>query len=197
MSRIRLVGATFALLCLVGASATARAAVIGFVGPWAPTIENGFQNATGGGSLFTTSVSPDGGTLTSSIASNGNFAFNSFFLESYGYSFATPILLPTGLVAFNWSITNTGAAALNLYGDQGVPTTSLAPGASVSGSFSTNFTGGYFEYFGVNISDLNATAQANVVLTNFSGPGEVPEPISIALFATGLAGLALSRRRAA
>ena len=72
---------------------------------------------------------------------------------------------------------------------------SYASGTTVSGTYSTNYSGGYFGYFGVNINDSASTASAVVTLTNLSAPAPVSAPGTITLAALGLAALATIRRR--
>jgi hypothetical protein len=120
---------------------------------------------------------------------------SSFFLQHYiGF-------LPAGPFSYDYSITfhsSTGfVSEFDDFGNSGL----FADGAAINGHKSGNypefFPSPFFEYFGINIDDGNGTAQATVILSNFSGPGSIPEPASLLLFATGLLGLICKRRQSA
>ena len=144
-------------------------------------------------SSFSTSVSADGLVLTSLIDNNGDLTHPSFFLQNY--SFLTIPLLPTGPISYDYAIELFSATGdVTMFDDFG-NSASYASGTTVSGTYSTNYSGGYFGYFGVNIDDSLGTASAIVTLTNLSAPAPVPEPGTIALTALGLAALATIRRR--
>ena len=182
-----------ASLSAVMAATPAQANVINtFTGPWAPTAVNGFANDVQSTvSSFSTSVSANGLVLTSLIANNGDTGHPSFFLQNYSY--LTTALLPTGPISYDYAIelfSTTGS--VDMFDDFG-NNSSYASGTTVSGTYSANYSGGYFGYFGVNINDGFGTASAVVTLTNLSAP--VSTPGTIALAALGLAALATTRRR--
>ena len=182
-----------ASLSAVLAATPAQAGVINtFTGPWAPTAVNGFENSVQSTiSSFSTSVSANGLVLTSLIGNNGDSGHPSFFLQNY--SFLTIPLLPTGPISYNYAIALFSATGVvNMFDDFG-NSSSYASGTTVSGTYSANYSGGYFGYFGVNINDGSGTASAVVTLTNLSAP--VSTPGTIALAALGLAALATTRRR--
>lgn len=187
-------------LCAVSLSAVlaatpAQAGVIHtFTGPWAPTAANGFANDVQSTiSTFSTSVSADGLVLTSLIANNGDLGHPSFFLQNY--SFLTIPLLPTGPISYHYAIELFSAGGFVTMFDDFGNSSSYASGTTVSGTYSANYSGGYFGYFGVNIDDLSGTASAIVTLTNLSAPVPVSAPGTITLAALGLAALATIRRR--
>ena len=184
-----------ASLSAVLAAVPAQASVITtFTGPWAPTVGNGFANDVNStSSTFSTSVSADGLVLTSMISNNGDSGHPSFFLQNY--SFLTVPLLPTGLISYDYAIELFSATGfVEMFDDFG-NNSSYASGTIVRGTYSTNYTGGYFGYFGININDFAGTASAIVTLTNLSAP--VSAPGTIALAALGLAALVTTRRRQA
>ena len=179
-----------ASLSAVLAAMPAQASVINtFTGPWAPTVGNGFENSVNSTiSTFSTSVSANGLVLTSMIANNGDTGHPSFFLQNY--SFLTVPLLPTGPISYDYAIELLSPTGfVDMFDDFG-NSSSYASGTTVSGTYSTNYSGGYF---GVNIDDFSGTASAIVTLTNLSAP--VSAPGTIALAALGLAALATTRRR--
>ena len=191
---------THGALCAVSLSAVlvatpAQAIVINtFTGPWAPTAANGFANDVQSTiSTFSTSVSANGLVLTSLIANNGDLDHPSFWLQNY--SFLTIPLLPTGPISYDYAIELFSATGVVTMFDDFGHSASYTSGTTVSGIYSTNYSGGYFGYFGVNIDDFSGTASAIVTLTNLSAPAPVPEPGTIALTALGLAALATIRRR--
>ena len=182
-----------ASLSAVLAAMPAQASVITtFTGPWAPTAGNGFANDVNSTiSTFSTSVSANGLVLTSMIANNGDTGHPSFFLQNY--SFLTVALLPTGPISYDYAIELLSATGfVDMFDDFG-HSSSYASGTTVSGTYSANYSGGYFGYFGVNINDSSGTASAIVRLTNLSA--SVSAPGTIALAALGLAALATTRRR--
>ncbi len=197
-------------LCAVSLSAVlaatpAQAGVIHtFTGPWAPTAVNGFENSVQSTiSTFSTSVSADGLVLSSLIANNGDLGHPSFFLQNYSY--VTVPLLPTGLISYDYAITLFSARGFVTMFDDFGNSSSYASGTTVSGTYSANYSGGYFGYFGVNIDDFSGTlspfasfsgtASAIVTLTNLSAPVPVSAPGTITLAALGLAALATIRGR--
>lgn len=174
----------------------AHAAIQGFVGPWAPTVANGFENATQNNGTFTTGVNPAGNTLTSDIANAGDLGHASFFLQNYGYAKTPAILLPQGNISYDFAITLFSSTGfVQEFDDFGHGSSSYSSGHVISGSVNLNYAGGYFGYFGVNIDDGQGTASAKVVLTQFAGPGAIPEPASLLLLATAGAGILVARRR--
>ncbi len=125
------------------------------------------------------------------IANNRDTGHPSFFLQNY--SFLTVPLLPTGPISYDYAIELLSPTGfVDMFDDFG-NSSSYASGTIVSGTYSTNYSGGYFGYFGVNIDDFSGTASAIVRLTNLSAP--VSAPGTIALAALGLAALATTRRR--
>ena len=187
-------------LCAVSLSAVlvatpAQASVINtFTGPLAPTAANGFENSVQSTiSSFSTSVSANGLVLTSLIANNGDLDHPSFWLQNY--SFLTIPLLPTGPISYDYAIELFSATGdITMFDDFG-NSASYASGTTVSGTYSANYSGGYFGYFGININDSLGAASATVRLTNLSAPAPVSAPGTIALAALGLAALATTRRR--
>ncbi len=189
-----------AVVSLLLPLAAAASVQHGFTGAWAPNAANGFENAATGGGTFTVSVSADHSTLTAFIENPANLNFGSFFLQNYGYTQTPPILLPTGMVSYDYQINYFSALGLVSTFDDFGNNTTVVSGSSLSGSSSINYAGGYFGYFGINIRgfDVNGNpgvASATVTLSNFSAPAAVPEPTPIALVALGLAALAAARRR--
>ena len=189
-------------LALTLASVPAGAQITGFVGPWAPTAANGFENSTGTGT-FTTTVSADGLTLTSNIANAGDWSFSSFFLQNYGYAQTPPILLPVGVVNYDYNIQYFSPSGFVYTFDDFGNNAFLESGQSLFGHATNSYNGGYFGYFGVNIrgvdgwGDAIPDASAVVTLTNFSGPGTLaPEPTTFVLLAVGLVAVGgITRRR--
>ena len=178
------------------AGGPAHAAIQGFVGPWAPTTVNGFENATQNNGTFTTGVNSAGDTLTSDIANAGDVGHASFFLQNYGYAQTPAILLPQGNVSYDFTITLFSPTGfVQEFDDFGNGSSSYSSGDVISGSVNFNYAGGYFGYFGVNIDDGRGTASATVVLTQFAGPSAIPEPASLLLLATAGAGILVARRR--
>ena len=174
---MRLVSSVLGAALMFTATLPAAAAVTGFVGPWAPTLANGFTNSVAGSlSTFTTTVSPDGLTLTSHLDNNGDIAGPSFFLQNYAN------ILPHGPFSYDYSIVFHSPTGFGYEYDDFGRSAPVSNGDIISGSVAGLYDGisfgGYFGYFGVNVDDGNGTASATVTLTNFSGPGEVPEPIS-------------------
>lgn len=187
-----------ASLSAVLAATPAQASVIDtFTGPWAPTEVNGFENSVQSAvSSFSSSVSANGLVLRSLIDNNGDLVHPSFFLQNC--SFLTVSLLSTGPISYDYAIELLSTTGFVTMFDDFGHRSRCASGTTVSGTYSANYSGGYFGYFGylgVNIDDSLGTALAIVTLTNLSAPAPVCAPGTITLAALGLAALATTRRR--
>lgn len=177
----------------IASSLPANAGIInGFIGPWAPTIENGFESVTGA-TTFTTVISPDGSTVTSILNNQGDITHPSFFLQNYtgnlpvgafSYDYAIALSSPTGFIA-----------EFDDFGHDSLYESGTVLTGHVSGNYPQFAPSPYFGYFGINISDGQGTASATVTLTNFTGPSSVPEPATLTLITLGLAGMVSGKRR--
>ena len=85
MSKLSFYVSSIAFVSALMIGGPVHAAIQGFVGPWAPTVANGFENATQNNGTFTTGVNPAGNTLTSDIANAGDLGHASFFLGGFKF----------------------------------------------------------------------------------------------------------------
>jgi hypothetical protein len=181
----------------------ARADIIGFNGVWAPVdaggnFINGFVSAgVQSGQSLAMNLSGNHSTLTIDFNNPAGIGPSSIFTQNNGAT------LPTGTVAYDWSITFDQSASWLFETDV---TTALPandhPAFTTAGKYTGHSTynypaGTYFSYGNVEFGDSNAL-HARAVLTNFvytGGATVTPEPASGFLIGGALIGLTAIRRR--